>query len=368
MTDIGKREEQTAEDATVIEETPTDAPETGSEPESNEHRKSSWLSWLVLILIIGGLAAGWVLMPEKNRQQLTAFVTEQIDQLQPSQQQPSQQQQTEPASEAAPAPETINEPEPEATIPAPPPETAATLPREIPAELPAAAEQPAMTKPAEAKPQAATSKEVGTLMASIDNLTTELHAVRDEQRQLQQSMQAREKLELRANLHRIADSSSRLPQMAADWQDILLLPILSDAQRAQAESMRKLAADDAANIAAWRKQLEHLADSLPIPEHSDVIPKPDNTWLSWLAGQFHLRPAPTAERQALAALHYRLLNAGHALAAESLPDAKSWKALLDDTRTRLGKKVELGLPDSLDSVHEDKMKMRLLAQNWLEQL
>lgn len=362
MTDSDKRDEQEAEKITVVEETTADesvsADESATEvPETAPKRsKSSWL-WPIVILIIGGLLAGWIWMPAKNRQQVTSFIVQQLDRFKSSQ----EAQKSEPSSESAPTGEPVQVAAPEAPVQRQQP--AAPQPTTPSQQQPTAAPQSATDT---VEPQTASAAQIETLMTSIDRLTGELRAVRHEQQQLQQAMHARERLELRSRLQRIAGGDSRLTQMATDWQDILLLPLLSDTHRSQAESMRKLATGDVASLHQWQQQLRHLADSLPIPQHDDVIPKPKSTWLSWLAGQFHLRPAPMAERQALMALRYRLLNAAHALAAENWPDDKTWTSLLDEARARLGKKVKLGLPESLDRVQKDKMKMRMLAQNWLE--
>lgn len=371
MTDNKKQEEQAAEEAVITRES-TAAEEASANkgagkqeaPKSKpkKRRKSSWLSWLLLIVIIGGLSTGWVMMPEKNRQQVIAFVTTHFKQLASS-------QKIEPEPKAGPR-ESAS-PSAADTTPVPASEEAATLPKKIPAELPAAAAstgKPIAAGPAKQTAPTAGPAQIKALTTSIDRLTAELRDMRNEQQQLQQAMLAQQQLQLRSRLNRIADGSSRLPQMAADWQDILLLPVLSETQRAEAESMQQLAAADTANLQTWQKQLEKLAGSLPIPKQADVIPKPQNSWLSWLTGQFHLRPAPTAERQAISALRDRLLDASHALAAESWPDAKSWQTLLKETRGRLGKKANLGLPDNFSALQQDKMKMQALAQNWLEQL
>jgi len=217
-------------------------------------------------------------------------------------------------------------------------------------------------------PPAASSEEVKALMAAIHDLQRNMGALQNRQAELQQELHAKQQLELRARLRWIANPQSQLPQMSSFWQDIALLPMLNDGERHEAEAMRKLAADDADKLDAWTAQLKRLAATLPVPEHQDIIPKPENPAFSWLTGKFHLRPAPTPEQQALTGLRTRLLNTSHALNVEIWPEHKIWRHLLADLREQFGDDADLALPERLDNIQKDIASIRAKATNWLEKL
>jgi len=215
---------------------------------------------------------------------------------------------------------------------------------------------------------AASSEEVKALIAAINHLQNNMKAMQDQQAELRQELHARQQLELRVRLRWIANPQSQLPQIASFWQDIALLPLLSESERHKAKTMQKLAADDADKLDMWSKRLKQLAATLPLPQHRDIIPKPKNPAFSWLTGKFHLHPAPTPEQQALSELRTRLLNVSHELNVEIWPEHKAWRHLLGDLREQFGDNTELSLPDRLDSMQKDIATIRATAASWLEQL
>jgi len=152
------------------------------------------------------------------------------------------------------------------------------------------------------------------------------------------------------------------------WQDITLLPLLSESERNEAKTMRKLAANDMDKLNAWSIQLKRLAATLPVPEHQDIIPKPEQPAFSWFAGKFHLRPVPTPEQQALSKLRTRLLETVRVLTVEMWPEPKVWRHLLADLREQFGDDVDLSLPERLDGIQQDIATMRAKAASWLENL
>jgi len=302
--------------------------------------------WLVLLLIVAALPLGWFLLPENTRQQWTDTLMNRISPAEVSN------------TDIAPAPP------PQAATPAPVMPTVAP-PEPIQAPTPhIATPQPS---PASGTPTAASSEEVEALITAMEKLQSSMQTLQDKQAELRQELQARQQLELRTRLRWIANPQSQLVQMASFWQDIALLPMLSESERNEAETMRKLAAGDADKLAAWTARLKRLAATLPMPEHQDIIPKPENPVFSWLIEKFHLRPAPTPEQQALTELRMRLLNTAHALTVQIWPEHKTWRHLLADLREQFGDDADLTLPARLDNIRKDIAAMRTKAASWLGQ-
>jgi len=300
--------------------------------------------WLVLLLIVAALPLGWFLLPENTRQRWTDTLMNRIS--------PAKVSDTGIASAPVPVTPTVAPPEP---IQTPAPHEATPQPS-----------SPTSSTPA--MPPAASSEEIEALITTMGKLQRSMQALQDKQVELRQELHARQQLELRTRLRWIANPQSQLAQMASFWQDIALLPMLSESERSEAETMRKLAAGDADKLGAWTARLKRLATTLPVPEHQDVIPKPGNPTLSWLIEKFHLRPAPTPEQQALTELRTRLLNTAHALTVQIWPEHKTWRHLLADLREQFGDDADLALPERLDNIRKDIAAMRAKAVSWLEQL
>lgn len=320
--------------------------------------------WLLLLLIIVALPPlGWFLSPKDMRQQWINILMNRT------------------SPQKISSMEVTPEPAPRTVVPLPPTPPEPAPPAVVPPVLtqpPAQLSKPRMTT-LEPSPSfnkhntrpVATSEEIKALMATIHDLQNNMDVLRSKQielSELRQQLDTGQQLELRARLRWIANPQSQLPQMARFWQDITLLTILSEDKRHEAESMRKLAADDVDQVRMWRQRLKRLAATLPVPEHPDVIPKPENPAFSWLTGRIHLRPAPTVEQQQLSQLRTRLLNISHALNVEIWPTGKTWRHLLADLREQFGDDVDLALPEHLDKVQKDITSMRGKAVNWLGEL
>jgi len=342
----GLEDQSTPEAATPVQDQPQENMETPAEKatvRSSSHGKL----WLVLLLIVAALPLGWFLLPENTRQKWTDTLMNRISPAEISD------------VDIAPAPP------PQATplAPATPTETP---PEPIQAPAPhIVAPQPSSTP---AMPPAASSEEVEALITAMGELQSSMQMLQDKQVELRQELHARQQLELRTRLRWIANPQSQLVQMASFWQDIALLPMLSESERNEAETMRKLAADDADKLDAWTARLKRLAATLPVPEHQDIIPKPKNPALAWLIEKFHLRPAPTPEQQALAKLRTKLLNTAHALTVQIWPEHKVWRHLLADLREQFGDDADLALPERLDNIRKDITAMRAKASSWLENI
>ncbi len=300
-------------------------------------RSRRW-PWLLLIIVLG-LPALWFLMPTEIRQPYSERLQQWLDRKPPV-------AFDAPADVDAPPTTNIHQEE--------------TILEQIPAPLASAIP--------EAAPSSASSEEVEALMQSIDSLQTRLKQMQGKQTALSQAITSRQALDLRSRLRWIAESGNRLPQLQTYWQDISLLPILSETEHAQAIQMLHSTRQHLADVRIWQKMLTQLADSLPIPEAEQVNIAPDNKWLAWLAGQFRLSTSPSRETRRLLALRSHLLAVEQQLVREQWPQLSDWQHLLDQLRQQLGDDDELALPENFDAIQNDIQTMRQTAQSWLESL
>ncbi|GMR00331.1 MAG: hypothetical protein BMS9Abin18_1173 [Zetaproteobacteria bacterium] len=347
----GLEDQSTPEAATPVQDQSQENMETPAE-EAAVRSSSHGKLWLVLLLIVAALPLGWFLLPESTRQQWADALMNRIS--------PAEVSDTNIAP--APAPPQATAPVSVTPTEAPPEPMEAPVPHvATPQPSPPTSNTPTM-------PSAASSEEVEALITAMEKLQSNMQALQDKQVELRQELHVRQQLELRTRLRWIANPQSQLAQMASFWQDIALLPMLNESERNEAETMRKLAADDADKLDAWTARLKRLAATLPVPEHQDIIPKPKNPAFSWLIEKFHLRPAPTPEQQALAELRTRLVNTAHALTVQIWPEHKTWRHLLADLREQFGDDADLALPERLDNIRKDIAAMRAKAASWLEEL
>jgi len=220
-----------------------------------------------------------------------------------------------------------------------------------------------------------TSEEAKQLMDAMQGLSDELLQLRNDQQAMQTALQQQHKINLDARLRWIADTTSHLPQVQLAWEEIALLPGLSAEQRQQAESMLSLAQKDAVQIRQWQMNLEKWASTLTTTSHNNIIPVPEHPWLAWIAGQFSLSRAASAEEKNLDAMRLSLLDAAKRIALESWPNKQEWQTL----RARLLLQLqamqlaetdstpELGLPENFDAIAKDIETLRQTARQWLEE-
>jgi len=344
---------------------------TASVAEISTRSSFHGMRWLALLLIVAVLPLAWFLSPENARQKWADTLMNHIAPQKTSHVAPVPHTQAQVPAPAAPsaalaiavAPKKEASPRPlaseaaEPVVPAQVSTTVVAAPHSSPASPGEHAILPAVT-PQEAK----------ALMAAMEELQSNMHALEGEQEAMGHELHARQQLELRARLRWITSASTLLPQMADFWQDITLLPLLNASERSEATSMWKTAASDADKLRAWSTRLKRLAATLPAPQHQDIIPKPKQAVFSWLTGKFHLRPAPTPEQRSLSELRMRLLEAAHVLTVEIWPKHRAWRHLLADLRERFGDDADLSLPQRLDGVRKDIATMRAKAASWLLRL
>jgi len=218
------------------------------------------------------------------------------------------------------------------------------------------------------------SEEVAQLLGRIDGLSSELGKMEADQRTLRAALNEQQQMNLQVRLRWIMDPSARLPQMQLSWEEISLLPGLSDQQRDAALRMHELARSGSERLQQWQIAIGKWADTLVMSAHEDIIPHPEHPWLAWIVGQFHLREAPSVEARKLALLREQLLDAAGLLKLESWPEPGAWQSLRAELllqvkagRADAASPVDLGLPDDFSAIQQDILTLRETARGWLEQ-
>jgi len=253
--------------------------------------------------------------------------------------------------------------------PGPEPESALKLqstasPESTPTPEPTSAVQPA----------AVSTEEVRTLLSSIDALRDQLQQMSDAQQALQNGLKEQQQMDLQVRLRWISDPASRLPQLQLAWEEISLLPGLSDSQRSEAVRMHALARARVQQLKQWQDALSKWADALVTPVHRNILPEPPYPWLAWIVNQFQLRQAPSVEARHLGNLRARLFDAARHLTLESWPKKGAWQSLqaelllqiraMDHDAGGEDSVVETGLPESFDAIQADIITLRHTARQW----
>jgi hypothetical protein len=242
---------------------------------------------------------------------------------------------------------------------------------------PVVTSQPVPISPVQAKPRIS-SEEVQALLSSIDVLRGELQHMSDAQQTLQNGLKEQQQMNLQVRLRWIADQASRLPQLQLAWEEISLLPGLSDAQRNEAVRMHALARSRVQHLKQWQDALNTWADALATPVHRNILPEPEYPWLAWIVKQFQLRQAPSIEAQHLGDLRARLLDSARHLTLESWPPKGAWQSLQAELLLQIramhhqagdenADAVETGLPKNFDAIQADITTLRQTALQWQQE-
>ncbi len=220
------------------------------------------------------------------------------------------------------------------------------------------------------------SNQLNDLLISMESLRTVLGSLEESQKALKSSLTEQQRVNLQARLRWIADPDSRLPQMQLAWEEIALLPGLTEQQLQQAADMHALARTNVQRLKRWKGNLHKWADALTTPIHKNILPQPEHPWLAWIVGQFQLRQAPSDEARHLADLRGRLLDASRQLTLELWPHQGPWQSLhaelllqvkaMQDRDADL--KVEMGLPADFTAVQNDITALRQTALQWADEV
>jgi len=224
---------------------------------------------------------------------------------------------------------------------------------------------------------AITSEEVAALLSTIAQLRMEMQQLQASQHSLQDGLLEQQDMNKHVRLRWIADPASRLVQIQLAWEEISLLPGLSDQQRQLAVRMHALARADVQRLQQWQAALSKWADALAMPLHANVLPKPDQAWLAWIVDQFQLRQAPTQEARRLSDLRSRLLDVARQLSLESWPNQGAWQRLQAELLLQIQSMqhasnpnsaddtIDTGLPADFSAIQVDIATLRQSAIDWL---
>jgi len=218
------------------------------------------------------------------------------------------------------------------------------------------------------------SEEIHRLLSSIEALHDDLRQMENTRRELQNALKEQQQMNLQIRLRWIADPVSRLPQLQLTWEEISLLPGLSDSERREAASMHMLARNRVQQLKQWQSALKKWIDALSIPIQQNILPEPKYPWLAWIVRQFQLRPAPSIEARRLDSLRNRLLDVSRQLTLESWPEKGAWQSLqaelllqikaMQHTDANNSGAVETGLPENFDGIQSDIRRLRETALQW----
>jgi len=276
-------------------------------------------------------------------------------------------------SSPAPTPTNASEEKQKTAVPATPPaQQSTTVEMRLDNSI---GHNPTSTTTAPAFRKGVSSEEAKQLLDAMQGLSDELRQLRSDQQAMQSALHQQQRINLEARLRWIADASSHLPQIQLAWEEISLLPGLSTEQRQKAETMLSLAQKDEVQVRQWQMNLEKWASTLTTPARDNVIPMPEHPWLAWIASQFSLSRAPSAEEKNLDAMRLALLDASKRMALESWPNKQEWQAmrarlLLQLQAMQLAETAttpELGLPENFEAIAKDIETLRQTARQWLEE-
>jgi len=229
-------------------------------------------------------------------------------------------------------------------------------------------------RPATTHQPAVSPEEVRRLLSSIETLHEDLRQMEDARRALQNSLKEQQQMNLQVRLRWIADPASRLPQLQLTWEEISLLPGLSDRERQEAASMHALARQQVQQLKQWQSALKKWIDALSTPIQQNILPEPEYPWLAWIVKQFQLRQAPSSESRHLDNLRTRLIDVSRQLTLESWPEKGKWQSLqaelllqikaMQHTNGNDSGIVNTGLPENFDAIRSDIHTLRNTALQW----
>ena len=211
---------------------------------------------------------------------------------------------------------------------------------------------------------------------AVANMESRISALRDEvataessREQLQQELTRQQQQTLAAQLHWIADPSTRLSQLATAWKQVAAFEGLDEEKRQQATEASALAEQSSADLNGWHTSLSEWINTFAVPAGEDIIPKPDHPSLAWIANQFHLRRAPTSDSVKVAELRNQLQAIDHKLSEEQWPQDSEWRPLRQQLVKQAainGHDGKLALPDSFAGLAAAVRKLHGTAENWLQ--
>jgi len=207
-----------------------------------------------------------------------------------------------------------------------------------------------------------------SLQEEITRLQSELSAMQEERDQLTQQLGASKTVELRVLLSLLASPETRLSHRTGMWGYLASLPSLDDSEQGKAREMASLLQHAREQLSSLRNALKKLAENIPDTQQADIIPKPENPYLAWLIGAFHLRHAPSTTEQQQGDLRQQLLNMEHALSVEDWPEPHAWNQLLNSVHNQMAGSDTPALSDAMVDIRGNIDASRKAASGWMEAL
>jgi len=351
--------EETGLQTGTDDETPSSAEQAGpardEEKPSGGKRPTRW-PWLVIpVLMLGGVA-GWFVLPQETRQSWLHDIGILKDH------QPVSDEST---LKEPPAKSGQPQPEQQQVVSGEPARSEAVVQSEP--EEPTVSSEP-RSAPETGRPEIDAST-VERLIAAIGELRAAIDELKTSSTELKESLAARRILDLQSRLRWLTKQDMTLAQLKLAWEDILLMPDLSDPDRKLVRKMVELSDRDLNRVGKWLKVIDGLLEKYPSAAVQETELIADDSWWAWLKKLFHLRRAPTMAVQRQNDLHDRLLRAHDRLSRQQWPDQKEWGALLAAIQEQEGSNSAVdGLPGDFSAIRHDIGSMRAAAAEWLGRL
>ena len=358
MAEKNSKPDDKANNMPDTEQPVTDSPkETQLETSTAAPRKKKRVGpWIFLLLVFVGLPAAWLFSPAELRQQAVELLNAGKAHLQSIQathptSPPVIESQVQTADSAPGVPATGDE---DSIV-----ESVANTSDVI--------SEPSVdmvaTTPVESVSPAADT--TASLQEEINRLQGELSNMQSERDELTRQIQTEQTIELRIWLSLLASPDTRLSQRKGMWSYLASLPSLDESEQGKAGEMAALLQQAGDRLTSLRASLKQLAESIPVAQQNDIIPKPENPYLAWLLSAFHLRPAPGANEVQKSSLRKQLRDMEHALSIQDWPEPSAWRQLLNAVRDQLSDSADSGLSESMDNIRINIDVSRKAASDWM---
>ncbi|MDQ6951572.1 MAG: hypothetical protein Q9M26_07900 [Mariprofundales bacterium] len=217
---------------------------------------------------------------------------------------------------------------------------------------------------------------VQQVRSAITSLNGQLAQISLHQQQLDAQQAAIGTMGLRQRLALLQSPAVHLPQLAAAWQEILLLPGISTEQRHRAQPLQAQAATLLHQQRQWQQACHQLADALadhqPSPQPitlRSLFKRPDNHLLTWLDGQFSLYQMPSSNLRQRVQLADQLRKIATNLDLEQWPDPATWQQIQQQLAHQLPDHAQRqALPADFTSAKQELTQLRQQAAQWIKEV
>jgi len=220
------------------------------------------------------------------------------------------------------------------------------------------------------------------LQDELQNLSGDIQALHATQSQVRAAQLSVEKMQLHSRLNWVLYPSTHLLQMQLAWEEISLLPSLSNAQREQATAMLNLAQKRLDDVNRWQQNIDAVMRSYALPSESkqellpEIFGSSSSDGLDWLLSKFSLKRAQKHEDVEAAHMRDLLSRIKQGLDVEQWPDATLWKKVRMDVAQHLmqhnatlpeSEQLQWMIPEDFMAIQMDVRRIQQSARDWLKE-